>query len=310
MFPHLALALAFAIPSSAAPVRDAHLSIIIDDRPRTYLLHIPSVSPDKPLPLVIVLHGGGQSGKGAERFTGFNALADREGFIVAYPDAIAQRWNDGRETTKAAKKGVDDVRFIRELIAQISKEHNVDPHRIYATGPSNGGFMTHRLACDLSDVLAAAGPVIAGFPLDYRDSCRPAKPISIIMIQGTADKLVPFNGGQVGGKGHWGAGGKTDSAENTRAFWAEREDCKAPPEAADLPDEANDGTKVRKYAYTGCQSGVEVVQYVVEGMGHRWPTKHAPLRRRGVVTWMLGPTSTNIDASEVTWKFFESHPKP
>ena len=202
------------------PPPTPQLSIIVADRPRTYLLHVPAVSSDKPLPLVIVLRGGGQSSKGAQRFTGFDEVADREGFIVAYPDAIAHKWNDGRGTTQAAKEGVDDVRFIRELTAQISKDHNVDPHRIYATGPSNGGFITHRLACELSDALVAAGPVIAGFPLDYRDSCRPAKPISIIMIQGTTNKLVPFGGGQVGGKGHWGAGGKTDSAESTRAFSA------------------------------------------------------------------------------------------
>ena len=308
----LALCLLPLVPGSAyCSNRDIPGAITVASRARTYLLHVPpSIPADKPVPLVLVFHGGAGTGKKTAGFTGFDAPADREGFIVAYPDGIGRSWNDGRGTTKAAKSGADDVRFARELIQRLSAEHKVDPRRIYATGPSNGGFMSHRLACELSDVLAAVGPVIAGFPSKLVGSCRPAAPVSIVMIQGEADRLVPIAGGEVGGKRHWGAGGRTESAESTRAFWAERSGCPGEPQVSDLPDRAKDGTSVREYSWRGCRAGVDVVQYVVAGMGHRWPTSLASPKGTRLAGWVLGPGSGNIDATETVWEFFKAHRKP
>src|SRR5262249_51070220 len=133
---------------------------------RTYVLHLPrDREPSKPAPLVIAMHGGSGTGEGFPRLThhGFDDLADRDGWIVVYPDGIGKNWNDGRkvERSEAYKKNIDDVGFISALIDELTSNHAVDRKRVYATGISNGGFMSQRLARDLSSKIAAIAPVAA-----------------------------------------------------------------------------------------------------------------------------------------------------
>jgi len=144
-----------ASPVGAVPVETTSRPLAIDvgGRQRTFIMHVaPSLRPDVPVPLVLILHGGGGTGKGMEQFTGFSPLADRDGFIAVYPDAIDRNWNDGREAPAipSQRAGIDDVAFISTLISSISSRYHVDPKRIYATGISNGGFMSQLLAARLS----------------------------------------------------------------------------------------------------------------------------------------------------------------
>ena len=193
---------------------DERLSIKVGGVTRNYLLHSPANLPaGKSAPLVLVFHGGGGHDWNMPGFTHFDDLADQEGFLVAYPDAVNRHWNDSRGESDA-----DDVGFTRELIAALERAHAIDPHRVYATGISNGGFFSNRLACELGDKIAAIASVAATMPKPLVAECKPARPISVLYIQGTDDPLVPINGGTIGfvrGRGR----GENISLADSAKFW-------------------------------------------------------------------------------------------
>ncbi len=168
-----------------------------DGRERTYALYTPP-QPSASMPLLIALHGGGGRGSGMIHITygGFNRLAERETFVVVYPDGVDKRWNDGRGLTewRAHRERVDDVGFIAALIDQISAEQPIDRRRVYVTGISNGGMMSYRLACELGDRIAAIAPVVAALPA-HLSGCVPPHAMPIILMNGTDDPLIPYQGG-------------------------------------------------------------------------------------------------------------------
>jgi polyhydroxybutyrate depolymerase len=235
--------------------------------------------------------------------TGFSDDADREGFLVVYPDGIEHNWNDGRGTTDAERLGVDDVKFVRALIEELTRTFPIDPARIYATGVSNGGIFTHRLGCELADVLAAIGPVIGPIASPMASRCRSSRPISVIGIQGTADPFIPIQGGEEGWQSGLGDGGLVESAEDTMALWAAKNGCAPTPRKDTLPARVNDGTHVQRIVYSPCRDGTEVHYYLVDGMGHGWPPKPPRSER------LSGRTSQNLNATELIWEFFQPHPK-
>ena len=173
-------------------------SIIFAGLERTYHIHIPiPASYDKasPIPLLIVLHGGGGTGEGMVKLTqgGFNILSDKEGFIVVYPDGIEKHWNDGRENVRyrAHREKIDDVGFISALTDHLVKQYNIDIKRVYVTGISNGAMMSLRLACELSEKITAIAPVAGSMPENMPSQCSPSRPIPVLMISNTDDRLVP-----------------------------------------------------------------------------------------------------------------------
>jgi polyhydroxybutyrate depolymerase len=271
---------------------------------RTYLLYVPaSIPASRPASLVLLFHGGFGSGADAARRIGMNAVADRAGFVVAYPDGVDKHWNDGRETTA---DGADDVAFVAALVEHIRARHAIDPRRIYATGLSNGGYFTLRLACERADLFAAVAPVMSTFPEPLHARCRPARPLPLLLIGGTADPLVPWNGGELtrvrnlGGKG-----GRVISVRDTIEFWRGHNGCAAGGRETALPDrDPDDGTRVMKTQYGSCRDDAEVMLLAVEGGGHTWPG--APDRPR--IKHLVGRTSRDIDASEIIWEFFSRHP--
>ncbi|OGW60075.1 MAG: hypothetical protein A2V83_11230 [Nitrospirae bacterium RBG_16_64_22] len=283
-------------------------SITVGGAQRTYLLHaLPPQDRTGLAPLVIVLHGGGGTAERMVRLTngGLSRLAEREGFIVAYPNGIDKHWNDGRgadETGwRAQGENVDDVGFVSALIEELVKTQNADPRRVYVTGVSNGGQMAHRLACEISGKIAAIAPVIAQMPAYFSPRCKPARPVSVLMMPGTKDPLVPWEGGTIRlGRRTFG---RVLSAAETVAFWTRRNACPAPPETSWEPDrDPSDGTRVRKEAYRGCGNGAEVVLYAIEGGGHTWPGG-----RQYLPESIVGKVSRDIDAAGVMWEFFKKH---
>jgi len=253
-----------------------------------------------------VLHGGGGTGYGMPRFTGFNAIADRENFIVVYPDGIEKHWNDGREPKRYRThiENTDDVGFISALIDELSSELNIDTGRIYVTGISNGGMMSHRLACELSERIAAFSPVVSNLPVSMLKVWNPSRPMPALIINGTDDPLVPWEGGDI----RLGIMklGEVLSVADTVKFWTTMNRCSSSPIVTELPDkDPNDGTTVRKEIYAGCSDGAEVVLYTIEGGGHTWP---------GGIQYLpesfIGKTSREFNASEVIWQFFKEHPMP
>jgi polyhydroxybutyrate depolymerase len=277
---------------------------------RTYLLHAPTRAGSTPAALVLAFHGGSQTAEQMEAMTGFSALADREGFVVAYPQGIDNSWADGRGTTAADKQHVDDVGFASAIVADISRRASINVKQIYATGPSNGGILSNRLGCEMAATLAGIGPVISAIASDVAPRCRPASPIAVVAIQSVSDPLVPFNGGQVGENGRIGAGGRVASARATQDLWRAADGCGSQPGVTTLPVRVNDGTSVVQRQFPGCKGGTDVVWYEIQGGGHRWPPHQATTPAEKIAARLFGVSSQNIDATDTIWQFFKSHPKP
>jgi polyhydroxybutyrate depolymerase len=261
---------------------------------RTYLLHLPSgYDPARAAPLLIALHGAGDTGADMESITGFNALANAQGFLVVYPEGIKQTWAD-RNNTYADRAGVDDVAFMGALIDQISATYAVDPARVYATGISNGGFMATVLACALPDKVAAVAPVAATMPVSLASQCPPGVPVSLLLIHGQGDTVDPPGGGLPDAQD--GNLGPIFSDAETIDFWANRDSCQSAPAVTDLPTVASDDPQVQQTEYSGCHDRTGVTYDALAGVGHLWPG---------------GPhyAAQNFDASAVIWSFFAAHPQ-
>lgn len=291
---------------------DQRTSLIHDNLKRTFNIHTPSFF-DKSvhLPLVIALHGRGGNGESMIllTFKGFNKLADKDGFIVVYPDGIELNWNDGRmdeeANDRAHRKNIDDVGFISALIDYMIRDYNTDPKRVYITGISNGAIMSYRLACELSQKITAIAPVDGNIPNMLVHECLPSRPVSVLAINNKNDPLVPFEGGEIYGHFHRIKLGKVLSVNESVGFWVKQDNCSGTPVVTEEPDrDPNDGTRVTKMQYTSGIDGTEVILYVVEGGGHTWPGGFQYLP-----AWIIGKTSRDIDANEVIWAFFQRHSK-
>jgi polyhydroxybutyrate depolymerase len=270
----------------AWPAENSHPgSIEIDGRTRDYYVHTPPGYNGKtPLPMVLVLHGAVQTPEGIERMSGMSAKADAQNFLAVYPKGTGQvdTWNAGACCGYAMKNKVDDIAFLRALIEKLEKDYSVDPKRIYSTGISNGAMMSYRLACELSEKIAAIAPVEGSQDI----LCLAATPVSVIVFHGTADHLVPYNGGST----PYQRGSKRSDTPvvDTVAFWANLDGCSATPrheESAELHTDI----------YTGCHAGTEVALYAIQGGHHIWP---------GVLM-----SRNNVPATDLIWDFFAKHAK-
>lgn len=252
------LSLCAAPPAAAVPV-DPPGVLTFGNLARTYLLHVPPGLP--PAGLVINLHGAGMTGAQQAALTNYNAVADRFGFAVAYPDGIDLSWADGRGASIPDRQRVDDVGFLAALIERLTRELAVPPGRVFVTGMSAGGFMANRLACDRADLVSAVAPV-AG-TLGTGVGCAPSRPVSVLAIHGTADAVVPYGGGPMVGRG-----GPSDvlSAPALAQRWQQADGCPAP--SVDQPGPVG----VQRIAATGCAGGTEVVLLSIDGGPHIWPS--------------------------------------
>jgi polyhydroxybutyrate depolymerase len=297
------LAIVWPISALSAASTAAARSIQVGSRQRTYLIHVPSaVRQGRPAGLVFALHGGGGTGRSMERLTRFNGLADGAGFIVVYPDAVERNWNDGRAaaTIPAQRQNVDDVGFVAALITSLTREFGVDRGRVYVTGVSNGAFMSQRLGVELSDRIAAIAPVIGGLAPQLKERFAPKAPLSVLVMNGASDPLVPYGGGAVARNR-----GETIGVAEIIRLWVAHNHCPARGQTMLLPDtDPADGTRVRRTAYAPCAQGTAVVLYTIEGGGHTWPAGPQYLPRA-----VIGRTSRDIDATRVIWEFFAAHPR-
>jgi polyhydroxybutyrate depolymerase len=284
---------------AAVTARDDSGTIEADGAARTYLIHIPaSYDGQKAVPLVLVFHGGGGQPPGMVRISGMNDVADRHGFIAVYPAGLNRQWKDGRT---AALSPPDDVAFIDALIHTLETNYRIDSKRIYATGISNGAFFSFRLACDLGNEIAAIAPVAGSIPVGFNDTCK-NDPVSVMMINGTADRLVPYDGGRVGGP--FVAQGDSIPVSQTVSIWVKTDGCTQAPRTSTVLDvDSADGTTTAIQTFDGCQDGTSVELYTVTGGGHTWPGGPQYLPPA-----IIGVTSRDFDASETMWQFFAAHP--
>jgi polyhydroxybutyrate depolymerase len=276
-------------------------TIEVGGRTRSFVLYQPE-GMHAGEPLVIALHGRLGTGEGMERLTHFERIAAREKFLLIYPDGVRKSWNDGRETP-AKKEGVDDVGFIRALIDSAIRNCHVNRNRVYVTGISNGGFMTMRLATELSDRIGAVAVVAATMDAGTARAAEAGlhvRPVSVLLLHGTKDPLVPFAGGTVSR----GAGGPILSHDSAVKWWValDRAETSVVVQTF-IVDSARDGTSGTCRIYSG-SSGTQVEDIVVANGGHTWPGgwQYLPV-------FMVGKTSRNFDASEWIWEFFERQPR-
>jgi len=282
-------------------------TVIVDDVSRRYRVHVPKIyDATQPTPVMLVYHGGGGNPESMVRLTGLNTKSDEAGFIAVYPYGSGLdperllTFNGGECCGFAMQRKIDDVAFTRALLDDLATVANVDANRVFATGLSNGGIMSHYVASELSDRIAAIAPV--GGPL-MMDACRPKRPVPVMHFHGTGDEFAPFNGGY--GKGGAGGKGVTDfkSVEHTIQNWVKANGCKPEPEIVALPDKADDGMKSTRKTWGGGKDGSEVVLIEIENGGHTWPGMDPPVA-------MLGKSTKDISANDLMWEFFLRHPLP
>lgn len=274
--------------------------IVVDGRTRAYLQYLPEEwDTQSDMPVVFVLHGG-NIGTPQNTMNGidYRELADAEKFIVVYPAGVEKNWNDGRPTD-ANQLGVDDVDFFRKMIDKLVATYQIDENAVFATGISNGGFMSSRLGCELSDRIAAIAVVAATIEQNtVFANCDPSTPVSAIYIHGTDDGFVPINGGEM----TQGDGGSVVSHMAAIEKWVDINNTSVTPVVTDLPDIANDGTTIMESDYQDGDNGTQVIGYVIENGGHTWP-----LSTGFPFTFIVGKTSKDMDAKQVIWDFFKTH---
>lgn len=266
-------------PDAAPRAAVVHRRLQVGGVDRTFRLYTPPDAEDAgPVPLVVALHGSGNSAESLVDASELDQAADAGGFIVAYPQAVGISWNAGFCCTTGRGDPAADIRFLDQLITEVVATRRVDESRIYAVGFSAGGIMAYRLGCDLAGRLAGVGAIAGTMVLD---DCRPSRAVSVIAIHGTADDVVPYEGGRIMG----GATGPAPPAAGVADRWASLNGCPGPG-----PAEVRGPVSVTSWSDCAAKTRVRLV--TVEGGGHNW---YLPV---------YGPPNGALNATATLIEFF------
>lgn len=277
-------------------------SIVCDNLSRTYRIYIPTSYTGSPVPLVFVLHFGGANAAIIENVTEMTEKAEKEGFIVVYPNGTGKfedrllTWNAGFCCRYPLEHNIDDVKFIRTLIEHFQNEYYIDSSRIYITGFCNGAALTHRIGAELSHIIAAIAPVAGTVGGKITENTplwtppAPENPVSVIIFHGKKDEYVQYEGATDRERGTYSILSVKDSV----SFWVTHNTCNPTPE------KVNNNT-ITIETYVNGENNTEVVLYTIENGGHAWPGGNK-------FTGGDEPT-TEISATDTIWEFFEEHPK-
>lgn len=268
---------------------------------RTFDYYIPSTyTGKKKVPLMLSFHGRGSDSEEQRLLTSYDEIAEREGFIVVFPNSTnirsdrkkkkhQKQWNDGRIDTPAFQKGVDDVGFTEALIDYFTDHYEIDVNRVYATGMSNGAFFVNRLAVELSDRIAGIGAV-AGTLAATIAVKTPKQPTAVVLVMGDSDPIVPYEGFP----------GYILSADETITYWLKannnnkRKHTSKPKVIMQTTEK--DPTQVLRTKYKGSKNGAPITLYTIKEGGHTWPGGPQYAKRE-----KIGRTSTHMNASEIIW---------
>ncbi len=307
-------------------------SLYHDKLKRNYKVYVPKkYNPTHLTPTIMAFHGGGGNMKRSPNFFQLNAKADQETFIVVYPEGIGVKiggevlgsWNGGDCCGIASDNNIDDVGFVKKMIAEIKQKFNIDNKRIFATGMSNGAIMSYRLACEMADQIAAIAPVAS---IGHYKNCHPSRPVPILHIHGLADPCAPYNG-------------CTDCKSCVQKYLSEigiKNIKLRYSNAISVPDYIDTWKKINGCSnktrvsyknrdaecklYLNCSDKTDLELCLVENMGHVWPgkatygTDACQRNPNGFLcrSWKetVGPTNTSLPANDLIWDFFKKHPMP
>ncbi|MDG0817211.1 extracellular catalytic domain type 1 short-chain-length polyhydroxyalkanoate depolymerase [Bdellovibrio svalbardensis] len=301
LFKAIALMLCVHLGTSVSHAALIEKSLTHEGQKRIWWEYVPKKCMAEICPLVLAFHGGMGRGDRLEENIHMRTVAEKNDFVLIYPNGLDRNWNDGRPEVAP---GIDDLGFIDKLLVAVKTDHKIDTQRIYATGISNGALFSYRLACERSEVFAAIAPVAGHMGQLISKNCKPKVPVSIINFVGTEDKIIPFQGGEVKGPFGFKKLGKVLSSDQSLQLWLETDGCsKTPVVTGPMDNDPKDGTRVMIEKYPGCKSSAEIQRYVIEGGGHTWPGGDPNAGR------LVGKVSKEVDASMIIWKFFLDHPK-
>jgi len=270
------------LASAPVPPADETRMMLWDGAMRTYEVHVPPGYDHAPTPVVFNFHGFTSNASDQAGYSEMIPKSDAAGFIAVHPQGLNNSWNAGDCCGQSATDGVDDVGFVGAMIDALAADLCVDEARVFATGLSNGGFLSYRLACELSDRIAAIAPVAGQLGVD---PCAAPRPVPVIHFHGDADPIVPYDGSVFLG---------FVSVAESIGFWVTRNNCDPTPvETFNTGDTHCD-------TYGSCDEGADVVLCTITGGGHTWPGGTVP----------GGYTGMDLDATDAEWDFFVAHPMP
>ncbi|MDB5111341.1 MAG: Phospholipase/Carboxylesterase [Mucilaginibacter sp.] len=273
--------------SAIAQPRQKKEKMMVDGMVRYFVTYIPITQKQEKMPVIISLHGGFASPEGMFHLADFRPIAEREKFMVVCP-ASKRVWHDG-----AKLGGIDDVKFIDQLISYMINIYHADPQRIYVTGISNGGFMTTRLACQLHNRIAAIAVVAAS--LDRGEGYDLTTPMPVMYMHGTKDPIVGYNGGKLFGR-------KVYAHQEILKKWIAIDHCSTKPVITNIPDTAHDGTSIVKEEYSNSANELKVIGYTINNGGHTWPGGWQYFPK-----FIVGKTTKNLNACQTIWDFFKTY---
>jgi polyhydroxybutyrate depolymerase len=283
----IALFILFSLPNLNAQING---SINHEGQNRTFVYYKPSSwTSQNQMPLLIVLHGLTQTGPGVMDITNFNQIAEQNDFIVCYPNGISNAWNANMNITVST---ADDLGFIESLATFFQTNFNTNPLKQYLCGFSNGGFMSHKIACESSMCFAAIATVAGNMSDTTYANCSPQFSPAVLHIHGTADAVVPYNGGS----------GTGVSVDQTIQKWASFLTCDASPTIVNMSNpNLTDLSSPERITYANCTSSLELIK--ITGGGHQWP---------GIATLVGGAGVINMDfySPEIIWTFLSDKSCP
>ncbi|TGN20495.1 poly(3-hydroxybutyrate) depolymerase [Leptospira idonii] len=291
------------------PVHE-HMSdkIISNGIDRSFRYYIPKNKKEGQMPLIFVLHGGGSSGEGMIYLTRLSERAEKDGFIVVYPDGYANRWNDGRGVKHSItdQKNTNDVLFFKDMVQYFRKKYTIDEKRIHVVGLSNGGFMAQRLACEASEIFASGYSVAATTSRYVANNCNLTEPLSMGFIFGKKDDIIPFKGGTIyipisqENQKDRIAAGESLSFMDSLQFWKEKLKCDLIQEKYIARLSSSLKRDILEYRYQSCDAKNKLQAHLIESGGHVWPHGFYYQSEK-----KYGYLSDDLDASSVILNFFK-----